>query len=534
MSDCNHETSLPRTRTWRVDITKIGVECPRCLSRYQVDASQVGQQSCCKKCDTTFLIEPAQYDEATQPWLAPDRSVGQSPQRAGVDEESVPAVWNVGDVILDLYEVTGELGAGGMGKVLKVHHTGWNLDLAVKSPLPELMQKPRAVENFERECETWVSLGLHPHTVSCYYVRRLGGIPRVFAEFVAGGDLKRWIKDGRLYQGGPTESLKRLLDISIQFAWGLQYAHAQGLIHQDVKPANVLMRADGTAKVTDFGLAKARAAAGEPVATNVSPSRESILVSAGGLTPAYCSPEQAAGKPLSRKTDIWSWAASVLEMFTGDVTWPSGSVAHEALEAYLEVGTGDERLPAMPPGVAVLLRKCLTRDPASRPNDMAEAAAVLQEVYREAIGEAYPREQPTLAKANAASFNNRALSLLDLGQETRAEELWDEALRIEPHHPEATYNRGICQWRQVRMTDVALIRELEQVRRSHPDRWIPDYLLALVHLEQGECERAIELLEKCQRAGGDRPEVAAAHNLAQRILLSQAPACDPSENIFCF
>jgi serine/threonine protein kinase len=277
---------LPRTRTWRVVLTKIEVECPQCSSCYKFDVSEVGQRKSCKQCDTTFIIHPALDDGLTQDGPSPDRRLGQSPQGTRVDQDDVPAVWNVGDVILDLYEVSAELGAGGMGKVLKVHHKGWNLDVAVKSPLPELMQKPGAVENFERECETWVSLDPHPHTVSSYYVRRLGGIPRIFAEFVAGGDLKRWIKDGKLYQGGPNESLKRILDIAIQFAWGLQYAHAQGLIHQDVKPANVMMMADGTAKVTDFGLAKARAAAGEP--TSIVFSRESILVSAGGLTPAYC------------------------------------------------------------------------------------------------------------------------------------------------------------------------------------------------------------------------------------------------------
>src|SRR4029450_12108758 len=98
-----------------------------------------------------------------------------------------PAEWQPGDVILDLYEVTALLGEGGMGKVHRVRHRGWNTDLAVKSPRPEVFAGRGGREAFVREAETWVELALHPHLVSCHYVRSVGGVPRVFAEFVDGG-----------------------------------------------------------------------------------------------------------------------------------------------------------------------------------------------------------------------------------------------------------------------------------------------------------------------------------------------------------
>src|SRR5690606_14440150 len=98
-----------------------------------------------------------------------------------IASDGVPLDWNPGDVILDLYEVKGQIGVGGMGKVYRVHHRGWGMDLAVKSPRPEMVLRALGVAKFEAECATWINLGLHPHTVTCYYVRRLGGIPRVFA-----------------------------------------------------------------------------------------------------------------------------------------------------------------------------------------------------------------------------------------------------------------------------------------------------------------------------------------------------------------
>ena len=128
------------------------------------------------------------------------------------DPENVPPVWQVGDVILDRYEVKQVFTGGGMGLVYRVHHRDWAMDLAVKSPRPEFFQTQQHIENFEREAETWVNLGLHPHTVSCYYVRRLGGIPRIFTEFVDGGSLADWIRSRRLYEGGPDRAMGRMKD----------------------------------------------------------------------------------------------------------------------------------------------------------------------------------------------------------------------------------------------------------------------------------------------------------------------------------
>src|SRR5262245_42247559 len=139
--------------------------------------------------------------------------------------------WADGEVIEGLYEVLGKAGEGGFGVVYRVHHRDWNVDLAVKTPRAQRLSSETAMRNFETEAQTWVELGVHPHAVSCVYVRRIGGLPRVFAEWVDGGSLCDAIRSGRLYQGTHEQVLARILDIAIQFAWGLDFAHSRRLIH---------------------------------------------------------------------------------------------------------------------------------------------------------------------------------------------------------------------------------------------------------------------------------------------------------------
>jgi WD40 repeat protein/serine/threonine protein kinase len=441
-------------------------------------------------------------------------AVSASPGELKAAEAAVAEEWKVGDIILDLYEVKGVLGEGGFGKVYRVHHTGWDLDLAVKTPRIDRLDET-CKENFKREAETWVNLGLHPHTVSCYYVRDLGGIPRVFTECVEGGSLADWIRDGRLYEGGPEKALERILDIAIPFAWGLHYAHEQGLVHQDVKPANLLLTEDGTAKVTDFGLAKAR---GKP-ADGTTPIGETTLVEGGGLTPAYCSPEQAAGQLLSRKTDIWSWAVSVLEMFTGEVTWVNGVVAAEALQEFVRPTRHHDSIPTVPGSVTNLLSDCFKSNSSERPKDMMEVARQLAGIYQEVTNRIFGRELPKSEKAVCAGLNNRALSFLDLGKQTEAISLWDEALHLENHHPESTYNRGLIRWRAALIGDDVLANEMEEVRRSNDGNWLSHYLTGLIHLERGDHEAALKSLECIQAHSQDRDEVTAALRIARESCL---------------
>lgn len=418
--------------------------------------------------------------------------------------------WRVGDVILDTYEVKEVFRGGAMGLVYRVFHRNWNVDLIVKTPRKEYYDTETHKQNFIREAETWIDLGLHPHIVSCYYVREIDSIPRVFAEFVEGGALKDWIGEngeGRLYEGGKKKALERILDIAIQFAWGLHFAHEKGLVHQDVKPANVLVTSDGTVKVTDFGLARAGGVVSQSGGRlNVDGS---VLVESGGMTPAYASPEQASGRPLSRKTDIWSWALSVLEIFTGEMTWMQGEVALEVLEDYLSSGTDYEKVPEMPKQLANLLRNCFSTNSEDRPRDFLTIAAKLREIYRQEIGRAYEREYPKDAKLLADSLNNKAVSLMDLGKTDEAFEMWEKATKIQPHHLEASFNLALNLWRNGKIDYDVRGTMLFPVFESNRDKWTANYVMALMLIEYGSYALAITELEKIQITRENKTEVEA-------------------------
>lgn len=416
--------------------------------------------------------------------------------------------WVPGDVVLGLYEVLDVVHSGGMGVVHRVRHRGWQVDMAVKTPRPEYVQDPEDRRRFEAEAETWVGLGLHPHTVGCAYVRTIDGLPRVFAEWVDGGSLAQAVDGGELYAGGPEAALARVLDIAVQTAWGLAHAHEAGLVHQDVKPANVMLEPDGTAKVTDFGLAKARAETGG-TATDLPAS-----VSFGGMTPAYCSPEQAAaaagagGVRLTAATDVWSWAVSVLEMFAGRPPTRRGQAAGEAMEALLR--EGGARVP-VPPAAAALLRRCFAADPAARPAGFGEIAAALIEVYREVCGVPYERPEPKAARLLSDGLSNQALSLLDLGRTEEAEELWRRALGTDPHHLPSVYNFGLHRWRTGRETGEELVADIEAALAADRGRaGNGAFLLGAVQLERHEDERAGELLREAVAADPASAEAAGA------------------------
>jgi serine/threonine protein kinase/WD40 repeat protein len=373
------------------------------------------------------------------------------------DQEHVPSIWQIGDVILDKYAIRDIFKSGGMGLVYRAYHKDWDMDMAVKSPRLEFFQTEEQASHFEREAETWVNLGLHPHIVSCFYVRRLGGIPRIFAEFVEGGTLSEWIRSGRLYQGSPEAGMERILDIAIQVAWGLHFSHQKGLVHQDVKPGNVLMTPDGTAKVSDFGLASARLAAHEGAATTRGAGQSILVEGAGFLTPEYASPEQFAGQPLSTASDAWSWAALVLEMLKGECDWSDGRAAPFVLQEFYQ-----EKVQKDP--LAQLLHECLVVPVKQRSSSLLAQAEALIRIHENLTGETYPRSYIGESQASSEALNNKGASLLDLGKTELGIECLEQAMKVNPRNLHAKFNLLVTAWRMAKATDDDIFEELSSFR----------------------------------------------------------------------
>ena len=214
------------------------------------------------------------------------------------------------------YEITSAIGAGGMGEVYRARDTRLNRDVALKILPPAVASDHDRVARFEREAEMLAALN-HPNIAQIHGVEDAGGSLALVMELVEGEDLAARIARGPV----PFDDT---LPIARQIADALEAAHEQGIIHRDLKPANIKVRSDGTVKVLDFGLAKAvessQVGARHASPLHESPTLTSPAMTAAGLilgTAAYMSPEQARGKPIDRRADIWAFGAVLFETLTG-------------------------------------------------------------------------------------------------------------------------------------------------------------------------------------------------------------------------
>ena len=274
------------------------------------------------------------------------------------------------------YEIIGPLGVGGMGEVYRATDSNLKRSVAIKVlPVSVAADADRLVR-FQREAEVLAALN-HPNIAAIDGLERTADVTALVMELVEGEDLSAHIARGAIPLG---ESLP----IAKQIADALEAAHEQGIVHRDLKPANIKVRADGTVKVLDFGLAKATdPGTPGPRDPNNSPTMTSPAMTQMGMilgTAAYMSPEQAKGRAVDKRADIWAFGVVLYEMLAGKCAFQGDDVS-DLLVAVLSKDVDLAVLPAnIPPRLRALLRDCLVRDPKQRLRDIGDARRTLDQI----------------------------------------------------------------------------------------------------------------------------------------------------------
>ena len=272
------------------------------------------------------------------------------------------------------YEVTALLGEGGMGQVWQATDTQLGREVALKILPDAFAADPDRLARFTREAQILASLN-HPNIAAIYGIEEAEGTRPLVLELVEGPTLADRISKGPI-------PLDVALPNAKEIAEALEAAHEAGVIHRDLKPANIKVKDDGTVKVLDFGLAKAL----DPTPTG-DPSESPTLTAAAtqmGVimgTSAYMSPEQARGKPVDKRADIWAYGAVLFEMLTGRRLFEAGDVS-EVLAAVLVKepdisGIGTH----VPSHVRSVVRQCLVKDPKQRLRDIGDVRLAMTGMF---------------------------------------------------------------------------------------------------------------------------------------------------------
>jgi serine/threonine-protein kinase len=265
------------------------------------------------------------------------------------------------------YEVVGLLGRGGMGEVYRARDSRLGRDVAIKVLLPEVANDAERVARFSREAHVLAGLN-HPNIAHVHGLESTNGVSALVMELVEGRTLADRILLGAM-------SIDEALPLAKQIAEALEAADDQGIIHRDLKPANIKLRDDGTVKVLDFGLAKSL----EPSGSTADSPTLSLQGTAAGVilgTAAYMAPEQARGKTVDRRADIWAFGCVLFEMVTGQRAFEAADVT-DTIVAILTKEPDWGPLAASSSRVRPLLSRCLNKDRKQRLQAIGEARILI-------------------------------------------------------------------------------------------------------------------------------------------------------------
>ena len=278
------------------------------------------------------------------------------------------------------YEITAEIGKGGMGEVYQAKDTKLGREVAIKVLPEEFALDTDRVARFQREAKLLASLN-HPNIAAIYGLEESEGIHFLVMELIEGDTLRDRIKSGPI----PVEEA---LQLALQMAEALEAAHEKGVIHRDLKPANIKVTPDGKVKILDFGLAKAYVGDQGNVSPVDSPTISAAATQQGVIlgTAAYMSPEQARGKAVDRRADIWAFGVVLYEMLTGKTAF-SGEDVTSTVARVLEREPEFSTLPQnLHPRIQFMIERCLKKDPKDRYSGISDARVDAQSVLADPIG----------------------------------------------------------------------------------------------------------------------------------------------------
>ena len=279
------------------------------------------------------------------------------------------------------HEVVAKLGEGGMGEVYRATDPKLKRQVAIKVLPASVAADTDRLARFQREAEVLAALN-HPNIAAVYGLEETDGIQALVMELVEGPTLAELI--GRNPESPRGLNLDEALPIARQIAEALEAAHDQGIIHRDLKPANIKIRPDGVVKVLDFGLAKAMDPAGTSSADAMhSPTLTARATQAGMIlgTAAYMAPEQARGRMVDRRADIWAFGAVLFEMLTGTRAFPGDDIT-DTLAAVVRAEPEWSLLPRdVSPTLRVYLQRCLQKDPKQRVGDLRDVRLALDGAF---------------------------------------------------------------------------------------------------------------------------------------------------------
>ena len=305
---------------------------------------------------------------------------------------------------LGSYEVVGQLGQGGMGEVYRARDTELDRDVALKILPQAFAADPERLARFQREAKTLATLN-HPNIASIYGLESTPDGRALVMELVQGQTLGDLIRAKFEVHSSKFEIIQWAVPIARQIADALECAHEQGIVHRDLKPANVMVRDDGTVKILDFGLAKAMAPEGGASGSDVSNSPTLTAHTQMGMilgTAAYMAPEQARGKSVDKRADIWAFGCVLYEMLTGARLFKGDEVS-DVLAAVLRQDIDWTALPSdTPPMLRGLVARCLDRDLKTRLRDIGEARVALSRVND-------PTAQGSMAQNSAGAISQGGL-----------------------------------------------------------------------------------------------------------------------------